>query len=217
MSENIAKPGIIRRLWRYFWRPSTSIGLGVILVAGFFGGIIFWGGFHWAVEATNTEAFCISCHEMEENVFQELQGTIHFANRTGIRAICSDCHVPKDWFHKIKRKIQATNELYHKAAGTISTPEKFEAHRAELAGSVWASMKASDSRECRNCHQKVWMDMSEQFGGAKRNHTYAIEHNLTCIDCHQGIAHKLPAGFERPSLEQLAEDANAWLRSIEAK
>lgn len=28
-------------------------------------GIILWGGFNTAMEATNTETFCISCHEME--------------------------------------------------------------------------------------------------------------------------------------------------------
>ena len=27
-------------------------------------GVLFWGGFNWALELTNKEAFCISCHEM---------------------------------------------------------------------------------------------------------------------------------------------------------
>lgn len=217
MSEKVDKIGFLRRIWRFFWRPSAGISLGVLLIAGFFAGIIFWGGFHWAIEYTNTEKFCISCHEMKENVYAELQDTIHFVNRTGIRAICSDCHVPRDWFHKIKRKIQASNEVYHKIVGTVSTPEKFEAQRLKMARSVWASMKGSDSRECRNCHEKVWMDMSEQFSGAKRNHTIAIKNELTCIDCHQGIAHKLPEAFVRPTPEQLVTDAQAWLRALESK
>jgi cytochrome c-type protein NapC len=209
--------GWIRGLWRWFWRPSATLSLGVLLLAGFLGGIVFWGGFHWAVELTNTETFCISCHEMEQNVYAELQDTIHFVNRTGVRAICSDCHVPKDWFHKIKRKIEASNEVFHKVIGTVDTPEKFEAHRLAMAKSVWASMKASDSRECRNCHQKVWMDMSAQFGGSKRNHTIAQKNNLTCIDCHQGIAHHLPAGFERPTPQDLVKDAQAWLKDLDSK
>ncbi|MBL8484099.1 MAG: NapC/NirT family cytochrome c, partial [Rhodocyclaceae bacterium] len=68
-----------------------------VLVLCFVAGIIFWGGFNTAMEWTNREAFCISCHEMEENVFKEYRNTIHYQNRTGVRATCPDCHVPKDW------------------------------------------------------------------------------------------------------------------------
>jgi cytochrome c-type protein NapC len=192
--------GLPKRVWLTFTRPSMRYALGTLVVFGGILGILSWGGLHWAIEATNTEAFCTSCHEMRDNVYKELQGTIHFTNRTGARAICSDCHVPKDWVYKIKRKIEASNELFHHFAGTIDTPEKFEAKRMELAQHVWATMKASDSRECRNCHQNVWMDTSKQWGGAQRNHEQAIAKGATCIDCHQGIAHKLPAGFERKPL-----------------
>ncbi len=58
----------------------------------------------------------------------------------------------------------ATKELFHKIVGTVNTPEKFEAKRMEMAQRVWASMKATDSRECRNCHENVWMDLSKQWG-----------------------------------------------------
>ena len=75
-------------------------------VVGFVAGIIFWGGFNTAMEMTNNEQFCISCHEMEDYVFQEYKDTIHYANRTGVRATCPDCHVPKEWHHKVVRKIQ---------------------------------------------------------------------------------------------------------------
>ena len=50
---------------------------------------------------------------MRDNPYKDLKGTIHWANRTGVRATCPDCHVPKNWFFKIRRKIMATNELYH--------------------------------------------------------------------------------------------------------
>ena len=45
--------------------------------------------------------------------------TIHYQNRTGVSAACSDCHVPKEWVHKVVRKIQASNEVLHKVLGTI--------------------------------------------------------------------------------------------------
>jgi hypothetical protein len=51
--------------------------------------VIFWGGFNTALEYTNTEQFCISCHEMEANVYEELTRTVHYSNRSGVRATCS--------------------------------------------------------------------------------------------------------------------------------
>lgn len=184
--------GALRRLWRWFWSPSARWSLGTILIAGGFGGIIFWGGFNTFMEYTNTVQFCTSCHEMGDNVGKEWQESVHFKNASGVRAICSDCHVPKDWTAKLIRKIQATNELYHHFLGTIDTPEKFEAKRAELAEHVWAKMKANDSRECRNCHSFEAMDFHKQTARAAEKMREAMEQGKTCIECHTGVAHKRP-------------------------
>jgi cytochrome c-type protein NapC len=159
--------------------------------------MLFWGGFNWALEATNTEAFCISCHEMRDNVYPELKETIHWSNRSGVRATCPDCHVPHQWIYKIRRKIQASNELFHKILGTIDTREKFEAHRLELAKNVWAAMKATDSRECRNCHSVVSMNPAKQSAASKVMQD-GLKAGLTCIDCHMGIAHHLPKEPDEP-------------------
>lgn len=187
---------MIRNIMQFLRSPTAKYSVGILLVVGFVAGIIFWGGFHTVVEATNTETFCISCHEMKENVYKEYKETIHYANRTGVRAICSDCHVPKTWVHKMARKIQATNELFHKIMGTVDTPEKFEAHRLTMAQRVWKTMKDTDSRECRNCHHFEYMDLEEQDKTARKKHMRSIEEGKTCIDCHQGIAHELPEGWE---------------------
>ncbi len=179
-------------LWAILKRPSTKYSLLTLLVVGFASGIMFWGGFNTVVEATNTLEFCIGCHEMENNVYQEYTKTIHYSNRTGVRAYCSDCHVPKDWTHKMMRKVQATQELYGKVMGTISTREKFEAKRLELATHEWERMKASDSRECRNCHSFGAMDIEKQKARASKMHKIGVEEKKTCIDCHKGIAHRKP-------------------------
>jgi cytochrome c-type protein NapC len=180
----------LQRVWAFFKRPS-SMSWSALVVAGFAGGILYWGGFNWALELANTESFCISCHEMRDNVYQELQGTVHWANRSGVRATCPDCHVPHPWIYKIARKIEASNEVLHKILGTIDTPEKFEAHRLELAEHVWATMKSTDSRECRNCHAVESMDPHKQSAAAQIM-PEAMKNGLTCIDCHKGIAHHLP-------------------------
>ena len=87
------KRGRLRRLWDWFWSPIPALSVGFTLIAGFLVGILFWGGFHWSLELTNTEEFCVSCHSMETNL-GEYRETIHYNNHSGVRAICSDCHVP---------------------------------------------------------------------------------------------------------------------------
>jgi cytochrome c-type protein NapC len=188
--ESEKDAGWFKRIWMFLKRPS-SLAWTVIAAGGFVVGVMFWGGFNWALELTNTESFCISCHEMRDNVYQELQHTIHWSNRSGVRATCPDCHVPHQWIYKIKRKIEASNEVLHKILGTIDTREKFEAHRLELAEHVWATMKSTDSRECRNCHAVQSMDPHKQSEAAKIMQE-SLKNGLTCIDCHKGIAHQLP-------------------------
>src|SRR5215203_3284573 len=124
---------LLKRYWRVVNRPSTYYSLGFLTVGGFIAGIVFWGGFNTALEITNREAFCIGCHEMRDNVYVELQPTIHFSNRSGVRAKCPDCHVPHDWTDKIARKMQASKEVWGKIFGTIATREKFVEKRLELA------------------------------------------------------------------------------------
>ena len=182
-------------------RPSAKYSLLSLLVIGFFSGIFFWGGFNTGMEATNSLEFCIGCHEMRDTVYQEYKKTIHYSNRTGVRAICSDCHVPKDWTHKMIRKIQASKEVWGKITGIIDTPEKFEAHRLQLAENEWARMKASDSRECRNCHTFDAMDVEKQKLRGSKMHKIGIAEKKTCIDCHKGIAHLLPNEYDDIEVE----------------
>lgn len=146
------KPGLIRRLWRWFFSPGGVISLGVLLIVGFVGGVV--------------------------------------------RATCPDCHVPKDWGPKMIRKIKASKELYgHFVTKSIWTPEKFDAMRLELASHEWARMKRNDLQECRNCHSFDFMDLTYQENRAADAHHTAMSAGKTCIDCHQGIAHDLPAGY----------------------
>jgi cytochrome c-type protein NapC len=144
--------GFFRKIWQTLKKPSAKYSLLAISSISFVSGIIFWGGLNTGMEMTNTLEFCITCHEMRDTVYKEYKETIHYSNRTGVRAICSDCHVPKDWVHKVIRKSQASFEVWGKITGTIDTPEKFEAKRMQLATHEWERMKDSNSRECRNCH-----------------------------------------------------------------
>ena len=195
MTEPAAPTSRLRRLHDFFLRPS-ALSLAAVVAIGMVSGLMFWGAFNTGMEATNSLGFCTSCHEMRDTVFQEYKQTVHYTNRSGVRAACPDCHVPKDWTHKFVRKIQASQELWSKfVSGRIDTPENFESHRMELAQHVWAAMKENDSRECRNCHSWDAMNPEKQHPRARTAMAKAQKEGKTCIDCHKGIAHLLPKEY----------------------
>ncbi len=207
-NESMKKTGFLSRKFML----GTTIAGAITFI---FVGIIFWGGFNTAMEATNTTEFCISCHEMEENVYKEYTPTIHYSNRTGVRAGCPDCHVPRPWIHKMVRKIQASNEVLHKILGTIDTPEKFDENRLRLAKNVWSAMKLTDSRECRNCHNFESMNPEFQRPRARKQHLNAFETGLTCIDCHKGIAHKsVRDQLSDEEIEEIERPFPAYIRHV---
>lgn len=168
---------------------------GAVSVA-FVAGVGSLAGFDAGVHLTNAEDFCISCHEMAAAPYEEYKQTVHFKNAAGVRATCADCHVPAEWNERLIAKVRASKDVYHHLIGTLDTPEKFELHRLRMAETVWAKMKANDSRECRTCHDLRSMALDEQQGRASRKHQQMTENGQTCIDCHKGVAHELPPGFE---------------------
>lgn len=151
-----------------------------------------------ALDRTNTVEFCISCHEMKDNNYEEYKETIHARSRSGVKATCADCHVPHEFVDTMIRKVKAANDIVQHLAGTIDTPEKFAAHRMELAQRVWLRMKETDSRECRHCHDANAMDPEKQGKTARKQHQKLEGGKRTCIDCHYGIAHKQPEGDVTP-------------------
>ena len=171
----------------------VTLGAGVLLATLVISFVMLTAGAA-GLAWTNTEQFCIGCHEMRDNVYAEFKGTIHDVNRSGVRAICSNCHVPHEPIPLIKRKIRASLELWGHLRGVIDTKEKFEAHRYQLAKRVWTRMKQTDSLECRNCHHADAMEPEKQSEKARARHAKMKADGLTCIDCHFGIAHKEPDG-----------------------
>ncbi|MDP1691471.1 MAG: NapC/NirT family cytochrome c [Burkholderiaceae bacterium] len=183
----------LRRRWK--------LALGLALIGVFAAMLLVIGG-AYGLAVTSTEEFCIGCHEMRNNVYAEYKGTIHDTNRSGVRAICTDCHVPHEPVPLILRKMRATFEVIGHLRGIIDTKEKFEAHRALLAQRVWTRMLETDSHECRNCHVAEKMDQDKQTEKAQARHAKAQAEGWTCIECHYGIAHTEPVG---PGPQELRE------------
>ncbi len=181
-----------RRIWQTLGKPIMRYSL--FALAGVVAFVVIVGSFMTALESTNTLEFCTSCHTMSYN-FEEYKKTIHYSNPSGVRAVCSDCHVPKkNWFSQMRRKFIAASDVWAEIIGKVDTPEKFDANRMAMAKREWARMKESDSIGCRNCHSYESMDLEEQGTRANKKHAKAAMpgSGKTCIECHKGIAHKLP-------------------------
>jgi cytochrome c-type protein NapC len=174
-------------------RKTSLFLLALVFVAG----AIFTGLLNVGISHTNQMEFCTNCHSMKINL-EEFKETVHYSNRTGIRASCADCHVPKEFGPKMLAKLMAAKDVYHEIMGTIDTKEKYEAHRWQMANQVWEKMKATDSRECRTCHDYSQMNLSVQSRSARSRHSRAVDEGQTCIDCHKGIAHTEPEEPETP-------------------
>lgn len=196
---------VVERLRSWCKRPGVLAAVGVGFVVG-----IGLSAANFAVMlGTGTETFCsLSCHEMTDNVFAEYKGTVHDVNRTGVRAVCPDCHVPKAIIPLYLRKMGTWSDLWgHFVTHSIDTKEKFEAKRYELAKRVWVYMQENDSRECRSCHTDAKMDVALQGEKAQKRHKKAIAEKLTCVDCHFAIAHNEPQGGPGPQELRIARSS----------
>ncbi|WP_196157340.1 NapC/NirT family cytochrome c [Reinekea sp. G2M2-21] len=182
--------------WQRLWHPSNRrwtlyLPLGALLA--FFAGGLALGTFQTVVHLSNENEFCYSCHLGMDTIVEEYQASIHYENTSGVVASCADCHVPIEFWPKMRVKFLALGDVLETWKGTV-TLENFESHRLELAQIVWEDMKATDSRECRNCHNPENWRLEKQSAAAQVQHdvVFWVENNKTCVNCHHGIAHLLP-------------------------
>ena len=171
------------------FQPSPTRSVIALVSVGVVVGLVGMLTFDFSLQVTNTEKFCISCHEMEVNPYAQIKKTSHYNNVTGVRPTCSDCHVPKEFVPKMIRKIEAAREVWGTLIGKINTPEKYIAHAPVMKAREIARLKANDSQECRNCHEVERMLMSAQSAKAQEYHQAVQHREKTCIDCHAGISH----------------------------
>ncbi len=183
--------------WSRLWlRPSSKWLLGIPIGAWFmfaFGASSIVGS-QIVMNETSTEDFCAdACHTMQTFTAPEWQDSVHFSNPSGVRATCADCHVPKVYPQKLWAKAyDGGRHVWGEIIGVIDTQEKYNDRRAYLAEMVWSQMEATDSRECRNCHNARYFELAGQDERAARAHERGPKEGKTCISCHKGIAHKTP-------------------------
>ncbi|MGI9203750.1 MAG: NapC/NirT family cytochrome c, partial [Woeseiaceae bacterium] len=136
-SDNNNSTGI----WK---RPKRKWLLGIPLggIIAFALGAIALGMTNYVLHETSTTEFCYVCHSHENFIKPEYEASSHFSNISGVRASCSDCHLPHDnWFELVWTKMVVSLDIIPEVGGKLDTAEKYEAHRAEMAESVWRQFK----------------------------------------------------------------------------
>jgi cytochrome c-type protein NapC len=182
-------------LWR---RPARKWLLGIPLgaVIAFALGAMGLGTFNWMIHETSTNDFCYTCHSHELFIQPGYEASSHFKNAAGVEASCGACHIPHGWWGTVGLKMRASLDILPELTGRLGTEEKFESHRREMAISVWSDYLERDSSYCKTCHALDSMDLDSQDVGASFMHAESRDSGESCIECHQGIVHKLPAEWQ---------------------
>jgi len=195
----------LKSIWH---KPRRKWMLGVPLggLIAFLFGAAALGTTNVMLHATSSNEFCYKCHSHEAFIKPEYESSSHFLNTAGVRVQCADCHLPKDsWFDLTLTKMIVSLDIIPELMGKIDTQEKYEAHRVEMAETVWRQFKKNDSRFCRSCHSVDAMDLENQGRSTARRHTRSLDNGETCIDCHYGIVHKAPENADE-IMERIAAD-----------
>ena len=185
--------GPLRRAWQRLRSPSARWSVAALVALGTVLSAIAVIGTQVMVHVTGTDEFCgTACHSMQW-VAKEHRESVHGATRTGMRATCHDCHIPREYPELLWYKAAAgTKDVIGEIRGIISTEEKFEQERKRMANEVWKEYAANDSRACRGCHEFSKDVLAKQRELVRPIHEPALDGRATCIDCHKGVGHKAP-------------------------
>jgi len=186
------KPGLLKRTWRWLRSPSARWSVLALVLLGFLLSVVGFAGTIVMVHATGTDEFCGgACHSMQW-VAKEHSEKLHGA-RTGMRATCHDCHIPREYPYLLWYKaVAGTKDVIGEIRGVINTEEKFKAERMHMAREIWDEYKGNDSRACRGCHVFSAEMLAKQPETTRAVHQPVLEGKATCIDCHKGMGHDAP-------------------------
>ncbi|MCP4995754.1 MAG: hypothetical protein GY934_18550 [Gammaproteobacteria bacterium] len=124
---------------------------------------------------------CELCHTVQAS---EFEASVHYINRSGVQAGCNNCHAFQTHKNGAKTSTDVTKD------------------RLEMAGSEWRRMSENNSKECKSCHSHMAMDLAKQEPRSVARHEESFDAGDTsCIDCHKGISHYLPAGWKAKAKE----------------
>jgi nitrate/TMAO reductase-like tetraheme cytochrome c subunit len=89
------------------------------------------------------------------------------------------------------RKVEAINKTWNHVPGTITTPEKFEARRLEMAWKERARLRADTSRECGNGARRKTTSVASKWFLWDMHRTGHMKVDATDAELQQLIAYVL--------------------------
>ncbi len=154
--------------------------LAIAFVAGFILPFLSWWVGEESFTATSNAQFCVGCHSMEPFVASNADAAHGGNNEYGIKASCTDCHLPHN---------NSANYLYVKGltgirdiwAETFKDTDKID----------WVAV--SEHREefvydsgCMSCHVELEAETNDI-----EVHTwyFAGETTSQCATCHEEVGH----------------------------
>ena len=182
-----------------FNKNSKWFASGLVLVGIVVGVALVSAGtavVHWS----GSTQFCGTfCHSMDR-VYAAYQHGLHGKTNVGVEVGCVDCHLKYESEKSISQ-AQVVGLLWHKAMsgssslwgeirGTMNTPEKQIAKRAELGEEVHEWMKSVDFITCRGCHDVGNMKVNPAKPMVAPMHkAFADQPKTDCIACHRTAGH----------------------------
>lgn len=175
------------------WSLLLLVALGIVI------GVVAVGATTWAVNTTSTNEFCSNaCHSMKWAA-QAYERGPHFVNDVGVRATCSDCHIPFESepatpFQYVfgtlwTKAVSGTEDVIGEVRGLISTEERWNLERPKLGEEVRAWFKETSSATCKGCHK---LDAFASTGPGAFHLDLVKAGPVNCVECHADAGHRFP-------------------------
>lgn len=164
---------LMRRKWQ-FVALAGAVGFGAFLV--------LFSSF--AIHASGTPGFCMSCHEMRIVGEQGWMQSPHYRNDRGVVAQCSDCHVPPELAHMlwVKTRDGVKDVVVH----TFGESDPHRMDWDELRET--ARGKIHDS-SCRRCHQNLEARGLPLTAIMAHRENAGLDAPRKCVVCHRTEFH----------------------------
>jgi len=140
-----------------------------------------WAGVETTLEWTSTPEFCASCHVMEPMVSAYYDSVHGGNNPVGVRAECTDCHLPHNnaLIYLAAKSETGMHDMWI-TWFTDETALDWQANRERRDEYVYDS-------GCLQCHE----NLAEISAGQEMHAKYfAGLIDAKCVDCHAGVGHE---------------------------
>jgi len=152
--------------------------------AGFAGAVLLIVSGHKAVEATSTDEFCASCHDVHPHAITSWKRSTHYDNKRGVVVHCVECHLPPKGLPMFTQKVRTGVRDVYGSLFTDVTAINWE-EKSRLASAVHHTFETS----CVSCHENLFpIGLSDK---GQQAHLYFDNHKdeLNCLNCHIGVGH----------------------------